>query len=342
MKNDRLREMLSYCRPAGSSMESQFINRFIKPLGCLEDGAGNWTLEIEQEEDTPKVLWCCHLDTVHRASQRQKVKYRGGKYRATSKHSNCLGADDTAGVWLLTEMIESEVPGTYVFHYGEEVGCIGASWLAKQREDWLRQYAMSIEFDRRGYTSVVTHQSWGRCASDTFANELADRMGMGMKPDDGGVWTDNVEYTEIIPENVNISVGYFDQHTDRETLDGVFLHDLRDVMVELDISDLPIVRDPDVRDRKSWSRSGYQSIHGDYSYYSAAGGRNNANLEAMLVLIRDNPDIVAELLIEYGFNEEDLLEAIADKGGTIDQMILWEMCESTADWEVENYGRYAG
>src|ERR1035437_5086882 len=121
-KLSTLFDMLTYCRPAGSGSESAFVARFVATLpGATCDPFNNWHVVI----GTSPILWSCHTDTVHTASGRQTVRIAadgvvGLSWR--SRHtSSCLGADDTAGVWLCHQMILSGVPGHYIFHYGEEI-----------------------------------------------------------------------------------------------------------------------------------------------------------------------------------------------------------------------------
>jgi hypothetical protein len=106
-----------------------------------------------------------------------------------------------------------------------------------------------VAFDRRGTWSVITHQFGGRCCSDEFGEALAAQLNMHNDDfmyvtDDGGVFTDTANYTEIIPECTNLSVGYYDEHTDRERLDLAHLFALRDALLKVNWGALPVKRDP--------------------------------------------------------------------------------------------------
>src|SRR5689334_19940192 len=89
--------MLGYKRPAGSKTERAFIREWIRPLGVEQDKAGNLYKRIG---DSP-VLWSCHTDTVHKDGGGQLVAVKDGIATVASPNSNCLGADDTAGIWLM-------------------------------------------------------------------------------------------------------------------------------------------------------------------------------------------------------------------------------------------------
>lgn len=237
---NELISMLAYMRPAGSSTEREFIRRFIRPTGAQPDPRGNYLLRIG---DAP-VAWCSHTDTVHHWGGRQPVEVVKGVARVTG--SNCLGADDTTGVWLMLEMIRADVPGLYIFHRAEERGCLGSSYIAKHTPELLDGIDAAIAFDRRGFADVLTHQMGERTASNAFAWSLADQLPKGYRPDDGGVYTDTYEYAHIVPECTNISVGYGSQHSAAEWQDLAFAAELRDYLIQIDPDRLIFERDPSV------------------------------------------------------------------------------------------------
>lgn len=269
-------DMLSYCRPAGSVTESIFIDRYIKTIpGVYQDGGKNWHVVIG---DTPVILWSCHTDTVHNNEGRQTTHYnpatglislsrrskgkdkfgfgfKGGKPLKSwnrsdhfnDRKSNCLGADDTAGVWLCTEMIKRGIAGHYIFHFGEEIGGIGSGKLATGK-DWAEGIKCAIALDRKGYSDVITHQI-GRCASDAFALSLSAELNKGKptldyEPSDQGIFTDTANYTGIIGECTNLSVGYFHMHSVHEELDLLFLQRMLESLCAVDASRLVFEREP--------------------------------------------------------------------------------------------------
>jgi hypothetical protein len=242
-------DMHTYQRPHRSKGEAAFIARYIATLpGVSVDVDGNYLLRI----GTAPILWSAHLDTVARSDERQTVRIDRGILALSDRSyqtSACLGADDTAGVFLLREMILAGTPGLYIFHRGEERGGIGSRALVRDRPDTVDGIQHAIAFDRRGTTSIITWQSGGLCCSDTFALALADRLnagnpGFAFEPDETGVYTDTAEYTGLIPECTNVSVGYEGAHSPRETLDVDFILALREALIGFDASDLPVARTP--------------------------------------------------------------------------------------------------
>jgi hypothetical protein len=243
-----LQAMHAYQRPYGSDVEKAFIARYITPLpGAYMDRCGNWHVVTDPNS---KTLWSCHTDTVHRTQGYQTTHYDAATgvlqlSKRSKRNANCLGADDTVGVFLMREMILANVPGSYVFHFGEESGGIGSAALAKANPDWLAQFSRAIALDRGGHTDVVTSQWSQDTASQTFALSLAALLGANYAPH-SGVYTDTAEYAHLIPECTNLSVGYFDAHSSNEHVDcGHVLWLLaRLIAISPDIERLDSTRDP--------------------------------------------------------------------------------------------------
>ncbi|WP_315740049.1 MULTISPECIES: M28 family peptidase [unclassified Bradyrhizobium] len=239
---ETLTAMLTYRRPAGSPTEAEFIERFLMPLGVKKDQFGNHFLIIGEE--SPTVLWSSHTDSVHNRTGYQKVHYDGKFLRLPEKSkSNCLGADCASGVWIMTEMIKAKVPGLYIFHAAEEIGCIGSSAIAEKNPKFLEGIQVAVAFDRRRTHSVITHQG-PRCCSDTFGNSIAAQLPEGYKLDPTGFLTDTKKYINLVPECSNLSVGYFEEHHPTEKQDVDHLIKLRDHMVKIDQSKFVVERDP--------------------------------------------------------------------------------------------------
>lgn len=198
-----------------------------------------------------RTLFVAHVDTVHRTQGKNNIEKTPTHWRAADK-GQCLGADDGAGVALLMHMIHHDVPGYFVFSQGEECGGIGAKYLADNYSDTLlQQFDRAIAFDRKDVCDVITHQGWSRCCSDAFAAALASALNdtspdqLMFMPSDGGIYTDTAEFTHVIPECTNISVGYEGAHGEKESLDMVHYHHLAQAVVAIDWDGLPTDRDPD-------------------------------------------------------------------------------------------------
>jgi hypothetical protein len=241
--------MLRYKRPFGSEFERAFVDRFIAPLGP-QVLASNQVVRIPRADgEHSRTLFSCHTDTVHRETGLQEVCYDSDIGVIYKDDGKPLGADDGAGVFLLLNMIRHGIPGTYVFHTGEECGGVGSRLMSETEEDFLKQFDRAIAFDRKGSTSVITHQGFDECCSPAFGTALAEALNgadltFNYVPDDTGVFTDTANYTHIIPECTNVSCGYEAEHTGNEMLDVQHLFQLADALLLVDWDKLPTERDP--------------------------------------------------------------------------------------------------
>jgi len=238
------------------------------PKGYFQDRHGNYFYKIGES----RTAFTSHLDTACKDQVNIVHEFDGNIIKTDGK--SILGADDKAGVTILLYMIEKNVPGLYCFFFGEEVGCIG-SGLASS-DPMFKDYNRMISFDRRGTNSIITFQSSKRCCSEVFAKELSkeyNRYGMTMAPDDTGVYTDSAEFTSVIPECTNISVGYYKEHTHTEQQDITHLIKLCDASVKINWENLSTKRDPKLTEYKSYSYNKSSSTYStrDSSSYSSRG-----------------------------------------------------------------------
>ncbi len=220
-------------------MESVFKSIIPKNLNLEKDIHGNYFTKIGKTD----TIFASHLDTV--SKEYIQVNHVIDKNIIKTDGKTTLGADDKAGVTIMLWMIYNNVPGLYYFFIGEEVGCIGSGNASKDK--LFKNYNKIISFDRYGTNSVITHQSCQRSASDEFAEALCGELnsyGFMFEPDSKGVYTDSAEFTSIIPECTNISVGYYKQHTFDEQQDIRFLTKLAEVCILIDWENLPIKRNP--------------------------------------------------------------------------------------------------
>lgn len=248
--------LCAYTTPYGS--EAMLLSYFPDDIFIDEDGNLQYFIPNKDGTD-PIVQFCSHMDTACTWVERVNLQRTGDMIHTDGR--TVLSADCKIGVAIMLKMIEAQIPGWYVFHVGEEKGCIGAGALAKRSDRWIIQPKISIEFDRHSYGSIITHQCMTRCCSEEFSAALAKQLRIpGYQPfksDDGGIYTDNQEYMDIIPEVTNLSVGYFGHHTHKERQDIRYANLLLRALLKVDWNSLPIKRDPNDPANSRWSHGGY-------------------------------------------------------------------------------------
>ncbi len=315
--------MLRYRRPAYSKTERKFSRRYIEPTGAMQDKAGNWILRIGDDRKPSRVAFMSHTDTVHFFGGEQKVAYDGTTIKLPRKSkSDCLGADCTAGVWVMLELIRRATDGLYIFHAGEERGGQGSAWIAKHTPELMGEIDHAISLDRYGVNHVITHQM-SRCCSDKFATALSLALGNGYTPNDGGTFTDSANYVDLVPECTNISVGYDGHHTKAEKQNVPHLIWLADVLAGLDFASLPVDRQPGEDDFPANKYFGFMNGwkgRPDVCEMFEPGlplGDYEVEDNRMVDLIGNNPQAVADLLADLGYTPDRLIDELYAYGAVV-------------------------
>jgi len=244
-------------RKAGSAALDAWLDKWIMPLaGATMDSAGNVWIKVGKDSTT---IFSCHTDTICLAKQGElELLLSGDGYLlandAQGKATN-LGADDTAGCYIMRQMVLAGVPGLYIFHDGEEIGCIGSKWIVKHHN--LSDYRRIVAFDIDGTSNIVTHQMSMRCCSEEFAEALARALGqynLDYKAFPYGSYTDSYHYVDMVAECTNISVGYAGEHTAKECVDLAHVRALTEACIGLDWEALPTKRNPG---ENEWGEDGW-------------------------------------------------------------------------------------
>ena len=244
---DLLYDLLENKTPHGHETDIfPFIRGAISSAGytSIIDSDNNIIVRVPKKDGTlSDTMFSSHTDTVHRSPGKIELRITSGPsdkdkdfvFAVEDGKGAVLGADDKVGVYIMLELIKSKIPGLYIFHAGEERGCIGSKALVKDRPAAVKGMKRCIAFDRMNYNDTITSQG-GPCCSTEFAKDLSEKLTTGIgevtKGDvpreftfrgARGVYTDSAEYTGLIPECSNLSVGYFKQHTRDENFDIYWL-----------------------------------------------------------------------------------------------------------------------
>lgn len=196
-------------------------------------------LFIEGQRES-KVVLVAHADTFFdEFYKKTKLKHRviennGFFYGEEDNGNPCgLGADDRAGcaiLWLLKDSGHS-----LLITDGEEHGRIGSEWLMRMHPDIadkINQHQFMIQFDRRNGTDFKCYQ----VGTDAFREYIAQKTGYS-EPDRSS-YTDICSLCRDIC-GVNLSIGYYNEHTNEESINiQEWLHTLH-MVKEILKHDLP-------------------------------------------------------------------------------------------------------
>jgi len=292
-------QLTNYTYPYGTE---GFLKSYL-PKGYQKDDWGNFFIVIGEN---PTSMFTCHLDTACTKQSRVKHVQNGNMIKTDGK--TILGADDKAGMVVLLYMIENKIPGLYYFFIGEELGCIGSGDLAKNWEKFElgKNINKCVSFDRRGTKSIITHQFAGRCCSDEFGQDLANKLnetgtGLQMQLDNTGILTDSARFTNLIPECTNISVGYYNEHTTSEIQDiehlsklckSVCLIDWNSITIKRNIDDIDCNfddEDPDFADEEFSEEF--------YSYFKIEPGRPSKKMYISIEQIEKEQELILDWVV---------------------------------------------
>lgn len=242
------------------------------------DKYGN--LIVEVGDGTATTCFTSHTDTVHSDHGRNELVQEAGYLKV--KGGGVLGADDGTGMYIMMQMIRSNVPGHYVFFAEEEKGRIGSS------KYYMPEHIMRcVSFDRKGIDNLITMQSGEEGCSDEFATAFISKFPIPFRKDPTGSFTDSYTFFDTVPECINLSVGYYSQHTKDEVQDVWFAERMVQACCDMDWESLPTVRDP-VPDIIDQGYTGPITDLYDFCF--------------------DHPEIVSLMLDEYGVTLSDCIK----------------------------------
>lgn len=264
-------DLTEYLIPHG--MENR-LEPFL-PEGIQMDEVGNYFIQIGES----RTMFTCHLDNYcKKLIKVNHVIFQDDKGRVKIKTDGKtpLGSDDKAGMIVMLNMIEHNVPGYYYFFLGEEVGCKGSKDILRFKPEWFRKkFDRCISFDRKGYGSIISKQFGGTCCSREFVKALSGEFaanGMEYKDDPTGRYTDSAVFMYTISEITNLSCGGFNEHTNSEFQNLDYLQRVCNATIKINWEKLPTVRIP-VRVEKKFEKP---SRNG--SYISGRGRGDSFNV----------------------------------------------------------------
>lgn len=236
--NPILHRILSTKRPTNNpEFCASFMSTLLVDLGIefTEDKHHNFTVQVGNSTS----MFTAHTDTVDKVLGTNLLTVDNDGV-ITVNGGGILGADCGSGIYIMLEMIRAEVPGIYVFFSQEEKGRIGSSFYTLPKKGITR----CISFDRAGTQDLITHQMGEAGCSKQFAEYFEQNFPLIYYSDPTGVYTDSYTFFDVIPECINLSVGYYNQHSKFECQDEHFLESLVDACIEFNWELLPVHRDP--------------------------------------------------------------------------------------------------
>ena len=128
-----------------------------------------------------------------------------------------LGADDRAGIYAIIQIIRAGYLPHVIITTGEEKGCVGAGKLIGHYKDFPKELKFLVELDRRGEKDCVFYE----CENPTFEQFIES---FGFVTNYGSLSDISLFGPCWKVAAVNVSVGYYDEHSVSERLFVGFLY----------------------------------------------------------------------------------------------------------------------
>ena len=166
-----------------------------------------------------------------------------------------IGFDDKAGIMGIITLWHyfKEQKFRIIFPANEEVGGVGTE---NMDTSWYSDAKWILELDRRGNKDFIQVSGGTRLCSDEFAEKF---ISMGFKRDTG-TFTD-VNIMKPNAENINmanLSIGYYNPHTDEEYLDTVEFEKILGKVAQFIEADYDFADDiPDVKPEYNFNNAIY-------------------------------------------------------------------------------------
>lgn len=187
----------------------QIFRKFATLPGAISGGTAPARFVYVPGSRPDRVVLVAHADTV----------WTAGTFSSSVYTAQGTGADDRAGCAILWLMRDSG--HSLLVTDGEERGLLGATALTRSTDIYneVNGHRFMVEFDRRG---AKDFKCYG-VGTDEFRKYVSEMMPGYSEPDRNSATDICVLCRDIC--GVNLSVGYYGEHTPRERMNESEWHD---------------------------------------------------------------------------------------------------------------------
>lgn len=209
--------------PSGNEVSMiNFILNYCYKIPKLEIELDNYNnLFITKSTSNVDFYPCivAHMDSVHDMQyQRDIVMYDDTIFAINTQFDKQCGlnADDCNGILIALQMLETLPNLKVCFTVEEEIGGIGAS-KASQNAEFFSDVSYLLQADRKHSGDLIIHTNGIQCASQDFINDISEITKEFSYNTTYGTFTDiGVLAEDLGISGVNISCGYYNEHTPKE------------------------------------------------------------------------------------------------------------------------------
>lgn len=178
-------------------------------------------LFITKNTTNPENYACvvAHMDTIHNFTSARELVIKNNIITAKYIKSGIqcgLNADDCNGILVALQLLETLPNLKVCFTTQEEIGGIGA-YEATNNIEFFLNVRYLIQADRRGNKDLITHTNGIDSASEKFVEDIQSLMEKYNYSESIGTFTDiGVLASKLLISGVNVSCGYYNEHTFKE------------------------------------------------------------------------------------------------------------------------------
>lgn len=200
-------DFITICKLSQQNLKEILVNEMLKyyKASDIVDDAG--FLYVRGSN----VLLTAHMDTVHKELVKQVVVEKHENQTIVSSPQG-IGGDDRCGVYMILEILrKTKLRPTIIFCEDEEVGGVGSNKFCKScYVAELKEIKFAIELDRANANDLVYYD----CGNEEFMEFCSKVTGYKTAY---GTFSDICHFSpELDVASVNISCGYYNQHTTKE------------------------------------------------------------------------------------------------------------------------------
>lgn len=214
------KDFFNICRKSQADLKV-YLEKKLKDAGYLGVNARDGF--IYAKGDIP-VLLTAHMDTVHEKLPKH-IMVNEGKMSSP----NGIGGDDRCGIFIILSILsETDLRPSILFCEDEEIGGVGSEKFTFTKFiDDLEKLKFLIEIDRQGKNDAVFYN----CANADFINWIEGKTGFRE------AWGSFSDISNLSPAcgvaSVNLSCGYYKQHTKEEYVVWDEMCHSKDVVIDL-------------------------------------------------------------------------------------------------------------
>lgn len=205
--------------PHESERMNRYLRRFARRhnIAFVEDN-GNIYMKKGEAEIYPCVV--AHTDTVHPIISDFVVNYRDGVYSGKNRSTGVqygVGGDDKVGIAVALHFLLHADAIKVAFFRDEEIGCVGSS---QARMDFFHDCSFVAQADRRGNRDIVHAIGNVSLYNEEFSDAISPYLALFGFSETSGALTDvyKLKTKGLDIACFNLSAGYYDPHTDKETV----------------------------------------------------------------------------------------------------------------------------